>query len=61
MTFKKILIISLFLISLPVGAKECTNRLDYMNMDWWKNYNDEVLIYHFQTLYENNHDLRIDL
>lgn len=28
-------------------------------MDWWKNYNDEVLIYHFQTLYENNHDLRI--
>lgn len=59
MTFKKILIISLFLISLPVGAKECTNRLDYMNMDWWKNYNDEVLIYHFQTLYENNHDLRI--
>lgn len=30
-----------------------------MNMDWWKNYNDEVLINHFQTLYENNHDLRI--
>ena len=59
MTFKKILIISLFLISLPVGAKECTNRLDYMNMDWWKNYNDEVLINHLQTLYENNHDLRI--
>lgn len=59
MTFKKILIISLFLISLPVGAKECTNRLDYLNMDWWKNYNDEVLINHFQTLYENNHDLRI--
>ena len=42
-----------------VGAKESTNRLDYMNMDWWKNYNDEVLINHFQTLYENNHDLRI--
>lgn len=59
MTFKKNLIICLFLISLPVGAKECTNRLDYMNMDWWKNYNDEVLINHFQTLYENNHDLRI--
>lgn len=59
MTFKKNLIISLFLISFPVGAKECTNRLDYMNMDWWKNYNDEVLIRHFQTLYENNHDLRI--
>lgn len=59
MTFKKILIISLFLISLPVGAKESTNRLDYMNMDWWKNYNDEVLINHFLTLYENNHDLRI--
>lgn len=59
MTFKKFLIISLFLISLPVGAKESTNRLDYMNMDWWKNYNDEVLINHFQTLYENNHDLRI--
>lgn len=59
MTFKKILIISLFLISLSVSAKESTNRLDYMNMDWWKNYNDEVLINHFQTLYVNNHDLRI--
>lgn len=59
MTFKKFLIISLFLISLPVGAKESINCLDYMNMDWWKNYNDEVLINHFQTLYENNHDLRI--
>lgn len=59
MTFKKFLIISLFLISLSVSAKESTNRLDYMNMDWWKNYNDEVLINHFQTLYVNNHDLRI--
>ena len=33
--------------------------ISWWNMDWWKNYNDEVLINHFQTLYENNHDLRI--
>ena len=59
MTLKKIFIIFLLLISLPVSAKESVNKLDYMNFDWWKNYNDEILLEHLQTLYNNNHDLKI--
>ena len=59
MTFKKFLILSLFLIALPVSAKDKSTGLDYINMDWWKNYSDEILINHLQTLYENNHDLKI--
>ncbi len=59
MTFKKILIITSFLfLILPVGAKEVTNKADYMNFDWWNNYNDEILVNHMHTLYENNHNLR---
>ena len=59
MTFKKILILTLILTALPVSARESVNKLDYLNLDWWKNYNDEILIDHLQTLYKNNHDLKI--
>lgn len=61
MTFKKILTIFVILASInSVIAKESTiNKLDYINLDWWKNYNDEILINHLQTLYNNNHDLKI--
>ena len=60
MTFKKLLFIcSLFLV-LPCCAKDIVNnKLNYVNLDYWKNYNDEILINHMQTLYQNNHDLRI--
>ena len=55
MTIKKILI-SLFIIviALPVSANS-----SYMNFDWWKNYNDEILNQHLENLYKNNHDLKI--
>lgn len=59
MTLKKFLIICSLILALPVSAKESVNRLDYLNLDWWKNYNDEILINHLQTLYNNNHDIRI--
>ena len=59
MTFKKILILTLILTALPVSARESVNKLDYLNLDWWKNYNDEILIDHLQTLYKNNHDLNL--
>lgn len=55
MKFKKILIILCLILSLPAKAA----NLEYMNFDWWKNYNDEILIRHLQTLYNNNHDLKI--
>ena len=60
MTFKKILIItSIFLLTIPVNAKDTIDKTDYMNFDWWKGYNDEILINHLQTLYDNNHNLKI--
>ena len=60
MTFKKIIIISLLILTIsPAIAKEQVDRFSYMNMDWWKKYNDEILISHLNTLYENNHNLKI--
>lgn len=60
MTFKKILIItSIILLAIPVNAKETIDKSNYMNFDWWKGYNDEILINHLQTLYDNNHNLKI--
>ena len=60
MTFKKIIIISLLVLTIsPAIAKEQVDRFSYMNMDWWKKYDDEILISHLNTLYENNHNLKI--
>ncbi len=59
MTIKKILILLLLFLSLPVSAKQTVDRFSYINLDWWKNYNDEILLEHLQTLYNNNHDLKI--
>ena len=60
MTFKKFIIISLLVLTIsPAIAKEQVDRFSYMNMDWWKKYNDEILISHLNTLYENNHNLKI--
>ena len=59
MTFKNFLIFCVLILAIPAQAKDNINRVDYINFGWWKNYNDEVLIEHLQTLYNNNHDLRI--
>lgn len=55
MTFKKFLFLAIILASIPTAEA----NIDYMNFDWWKNYNDEILINHMQTIYENNHNLKI--
>ena len=55
MTIKKFLIFVFFItLALPVNA-----NVAYMNLDWWKNYNDEILNEHLHNLYNNNHDLKI--
>ena len=41
-------------LTLPTNANSA-----YMNFDWWKNYNDEILNQHLCDLYKNNHDLKI--
>ena len=59
MTFKKILTILILTLTIPCSAKESIDKFSYVNIDWWKNYNDELLVEHLQTLYNNNHDLKI--
>lgn len=34
-------------------------HVDYLNLNWWKNYNDPILVNHLQTVYNNNNDLKI--
>ena len=60
MTFKKLIIILSVIITInPVIAKEQVDRYSFMNMDWWGKYSDEILISHLNTLYNNNHNLKI--
>ena len=59
MTLKKILTFLILTITIPCYAKDSFNKFDYINLEWWKNYNDEYLLEHLQTLYNNNHDLKI--
>ncbi len=34
------------------------NTLIYLNLDWWQNYNDDILINHLKKLFEENYDLK---
>lgn len=53
---KKRFILALFaiLLSLPVNA----SNIEYLNLDWWQNFNDENLINNLVTVYKNNYDLK---
>ena len=35
------------------------NQKMYLNLDWWKEYNDPMLVNDLTTMYQNNHDLKI--
>ena len=54
MTIKKILLLAILFMALPVNANQ-----EFMNFEYWNKYNDEILNEHLQTLYGNNHDLKI--
>lgn len=53
---KKKFILTLFilLLSSPVMA----NNIEYLNLDWWKNFNDDNLTNNLLTVYQNNYDLK---
>lgn len=56
-----ILFILLCTVSL-VDAKTNSNenyRLEYLNLDWWQKYNDQVLIDYISAAFKNNQDLKI--
>ena len=64
MKFYKILFILVLLCNFSAvyakGAVEADNyRLEYVNINWWKNYNDENLINIMMSAYNNNQDLKI--
>ncbi len=62
---KKILITLLLLlfaaqISYAKPQKEAVdNKKLYVNLQWWERYNDPYLTEYMQTVYKNNHDLKI--
>lgn len=62
---KKIITILLFLlITIPTNAlcktnEASINTFEYINMPYWQKYNDEILLEHINSLYQNNHDLKI--
>ncbi len=61
---KKIFILALILcttITTPVFAKkqnDVQNNIEYMNLTWWKKFNDENLNNNLLKLYEKNYDLK---
>lgn len=55
---KKILFIFLFLLFTCVAAYSADDVLSYMNINWWKNFNDEYLVDNLLKVYANNYDLK---
>lgn len=43
-------------INMSVCAIDTTS--EYMNIDWWKNFNDEYLVDNLLKVYQNNYDLK---
>ena len=60
----KILITLIVILAggLVVNAKDTpviADKIEYMNLDWWKQFNDENLNKYMLFAYENNKDLKI--
>ena len=50
---------------IPASAKQtqkdiehAKNTVMYLNIEWWENYKDDILIQHLKELYESNYDLK---
>lgn len=46
------------LLCLSLFAQATASTYDYMNMDWWKRFDDDNLLSLMQTVYDNNYDLK---
>ena len=61
---KKVFILALILCTVftsPAFAKkqnDVQNNIEYMNLTWWKKFNDENLNNNLLKLYEKNYDLK---
>ena len=64
---KKLILFIIFitLASCNVQAKQTQTedadikrQIEYLNIDWWQNFNDDILIEHLKNLYQKNYDLK---
>lgn len=53
---KKFFILTLFIISLTLPA--CANNIEYLNLSWWENFNDDNLTNNLLTVFQNNYDIK---
>ena len=57
------LVIILLCSFLPASARQRKEddsyKLQYLNLDWWKTYKDDILVDYMQQAYKNNQDLKI--
>ena len=61
-----ILFLTLWIMILPSYSKQDKqiyaanneNTILYLNLKWWENYKDDILIEHLKELYQSNYDLK---
>ncbi len=61
--FKILFTLLILLCNLSAAQAKSTNsddyRIEYLNLDWWQQYNDPVLTGYITTAFQNNQDLKI--
>ena len=61
---KKIFILIVLMITISIipaiskTTQESQNTIEYLNIEWWKNFKDDKLINNLLTVYQNNYDLK---
>jgi len=55
---KKLIIILLLVIFTGIPAMAEDSNIHYLNISFWENFNDDILIKNILTAYENNNDLK---
>lgn len=55
---KRFILIILFILFINISAYAVDDNEQYMNFDWWKNFNDEYLLDNLSKVYLNNYDLK---
>ena len=55
----QVCILSAFAINEDNGKKKNFDKIDYINLDFWNNYNDDNLKYYIVRAVEGNYDLKI--
>ena len=60
--FTILIMLAVLMLTAPQTLAKNNNEIStvqYLNLEWWKNYNDEILNNYLQQIYLNNQDLKI--